>query len=104
MLLVDTVKGELIEDDVLKETYATKQPYGEWLESNLINLKDMRIPSIRVERYEGEELTKLQKIHGYSYEDTNYIKNLALTGNENIVAMGNDTPLAALSTKHPTTF
>ena len=27
----------------------------------LINLKDMRIPSIRVERYEGEELTKLQK-------------------------------------------
>ena len=104
MLLVDTVKGELIEDDVLKETYATKQPYGEWLESNLINLKDMRIPSIRVERYEGEELTKLQKIHGYSYEDTNYIKNLALTGNENIVAMGNDTPLAALSTKHPPLF
>lgn len=104
MLLVDTVKGELIEDDVLKETYATKQPYGEWLESNLINLKDMRIPSIRVERYEGEELTKLQKIHGYSYEDTNYIKNLALTGNENIVAMGNDTPIAALSTKHPPLF
>ena len=56
MLLVDTVKGELIEDDVLKETYATKQPYGEWLESNLINLKDMRIPSIRVERYEGSWL------------------------------------------------
>ena len=104
MLLVDTVKGELIEDDVLKETYATKQPYGEWLESNLINLKDMRIPSIRVERYEGKELTKLQKIHGYSYEDTNYIKNLALTGNENIVAMGNDTPIAALSTKHPPLF
>ena len=104
MLLVDTVKGELIEDDVLKETYAIKQPYGEWLESNLINLKDMRIPSVRVERYEGEELTKLQKIHGYSYEDTNYIKNLALTGNENIVAMGNDTPIAALSTKHPPLF
>ena len=99
MLLVDTVKGELIEDDVLKETYATKQPYGEWLESNLINLKDMRIPSIRVERYEGEELTKLQKIHGYSYEDTNYIKNLALTGNENIVAMGNDTPILLLTAR-----
>lgn len=29
----------------------------------------MRIPSIRVERYEGEELTKLQKIHGYSYDE-----------------------------------
>ena len=26
MLLVDTVKGELIDDDELKEKYATKQP------------------------------------------------------------------------------
>ena len=104
MLLVDTVKGELIKDDDLKEMYATKQPYGEWLESNLIKLKDMRIPNARVERYSGDDLTKLQKIHGYSYEDTNYIKNLALTGNENIVAMGNDTPLAVLSTKHPPLF
>ena len=36
MLLVDTVKGELIDDDELKEKYATKQPYGEWLDNNLV--------------------------------------------------------------------
>lgn len=104
MLLVDTIKGKLIKDDDLKEMYATKQPYGEWLEGNLMKLKDMRIPNVRIERYRGDELTKLQKIHGYSYEDTNYIKNLALTGHENIVAMGNDTPLAVLSKKHPPLF
>ena len=33
MLLVDTVKGELIDDDKLKEKFATKQPYGEWLDN-----------------------------------------------------------------------
>lgn len=104
MLLVDTVKGQVIQDNDLKEMYAAKMPYGEWLESNLIKLKDMRIPNVRIERYRGDELTKLQKIHGYSYEDTSYIKNLALTGQENIVAMGNDTPLAVLSQKHPPLF
>ena len=36
MLLVDTVKGELVDDDVLKETYASRRPYGEWLDSNLV--------------------------------------------------------------------
>ena len=29
MLLVDTVQGRLIDDDELKEYYASKQPYGE---------------------------------------------------------------------------
>ena len=101
MLLVDTKAGKLIADDDLKESYAHKQPYGEWLESNLIKLKDMRIPNARVERYQGEQLTKLQKIYGYSYEDVNtYIKKLALNGSEEVVAMGNDSPLAVLSMQH----
>ena len=105
MLLVDTKAGKLIEDNDLKEGYAHKQPYGEWLEGNLIKLKDMRIPNIRVERYQGKELTKLQKIYGYSYEDVNtYINKLALNGSEEVVAMGNDSPLAVLSKQHPLLF
>ena len=105
MLLVDTKAGKLIEDDDLKESYAHKQPYGEWLESNLIKLKDMRIPNARVERYQGDELTKLQKVYGYSYEDVNtYIKKMALDGSEEVVAMGNDSPLAVLSKQHPPLF
>ena len=32
MLLVDTVKGKVIDDDELKEGYAARQPYGEWLD------------------------------------------------------------------------
>ena len=45
MLLVDTVKGQLIDDDELKEMYASRQPYGEWLDTNLVNLKDLAIPN-----------------------------------------------------------
>ena len=55
MLLVDTVQGKIIDDDELKEMYAKKQPYGEWLDSNLVHLKDMKIPNERVEEYTEEQ-------------------------------------------------
>ncbi len=45
MLLVDTVKGELASDEDLKLRYALRQPYGEWLDSNLIELKNLPIPN-----------------------------------------------------------
>ena len=55
MLLVDTVQGKVIDDDELKEKYATIQPYGEWLDSNLVELKDIKIPNIRMEEYTDEQ-------------------------------------------------
>ena len=51
MLLVDTVQGRVIDDDELKETYASKQPYGEWIDRNLLSLKDLKIPNQRVPEY-----------------------------------------------------
>ncbi len=105
MLLVDTKKGELINDEDLKNTYASTKPYGQWLDSNLIQLKDIKIPNVPVERYKGEELTRLQKAYGYSYEDLkDYIIPTALNANEPVIAMGNDAPLAVLSKKHQPLF
>lgn len=98
MLLVDTVKGELVDDDVLKETYASRRPYGEWLDSNLVELKDIHIPNHRVEHYSDEERRKLQKAFGYTYEEVkNSILPMAQNGGEPIAAMGHDTPLPMLS-------
>ena len=34
MLLVDTVKGEVVDDEKLKELYASREPYGEWIDRN----------------------------------------------------------------------
>ncbi len=51
MLLVDTVQGRIIDDAELKETYAARQPYGEWLDRNLLQLKDLPIPNKRVASY-----------------------------------------------------
>ena len=102
MLLVDTVNGKLIDDDELKESYVTRKPYGEWLNNNLVNLKDIHIPNVKVETYEKEERQRLQKNFGYSFEDLQRIIPMANTGNEATKAMGKDTPLAVLSERtHP---
>lgn len=98
MLLVDTVKGRLIDDDELKEYYASKQPYGEWLDSNLVNLKDLKIPNAKVEEHSKDDRKKLQKAFGYTYEDVmTSILPMAKNGSESIAAMGTDSPLAVLS-------
>ena len=105
MLLVDTVQGRVIGDEELKEMYADRQPYGEWLDSNLIELKNLKIPNQLVPTYKPEELKRLQKAFVYSYEEVETsIKNMALKGGEGTAAMGIDTPLAVLSDKHQNLF
>ena len=105
MLLVDTVKGKIYQDEELKEIYATKQPYGEWLDNNLVELKELKIPNKRVEEYGKEQRKQLQKAFGYTYEEyKNSIRTMALNGGESIAAMGVDTPLAVLSEKQRPLF
>ena len=105
MLLVDTVKGEVVDDEKLKEYYASREPYGEWIDRNLVRLKDLKIPNIKVPSYTGEELTRLQKVFGYKYEEIKeLILPMARAGAEPSGAMGTDTPLAVLSDQHPPLF
>lgn len=105
MLLVDTKKGVLIKDEELKEKYASEHPYGEWLDSNLLHLSDLKIPSVRVQVYKDRELETLQRSFGYAYEDLKeYIIPMATKGTEPIIAMGNDGPLAVMSHKHQPLF
>ena len=105
MLLVDTVAGRLITDDELKEGYAVRQPYGEWLDMNLIELKDLKIPNKKVPGYDQEHRDRLYKAFGYTYEEVkSSVLQMAQTGAEPTAAMGVDIPLAVLSEKHQPLF
>ncbi|MFG6384061.1 MAG: glutamate synthase large subunit [Lachnospiraceae bacterium] len=105
MLLVDTVQGRVIDDNELKEKYAGKQPYGEWLDRNLINLSDLKIPNQRVPEYDKKERRRMQKTFGYTYESLKEaILPMAKNGGESTAAMGIDTPLAALAGDHQPLF
>ncbi len=105
MLLVDTVQGRVIDDEELKTKYASRQPYGEWLDQYLVKLKEIKIPNKRVETYSDEMRMRLMKAFGYSYEDyRTSILTMAENGGEGISAMGIDTPLAVLSGRHQPLF
>ena len=105
MLLVDTRAGRIIGDEELKEGYAARQPYGEWLDANLVRLEDLPLPNKRVERHGREALRRLQKAFGYTYEDVrDTILPMARTGAEPTAAMGIDIPLAVLDDKDQPLF
>jgi len=102
MLLVDTIKGELVDDEKLKADYAGRQPYGEWLDRNLVPLSGLKVPNKKVPSYTKEQLVRLQKAFGYRYEDVSTILlPMAKNGSEPAGAMGSDTPLAVLSHTRP---
>ncbi|MBK5253874.1 MAG: glutamate synthase large subunit [Peptostreptococcaceae bacterium] len=105
MFLIDTVLGKIIEDKELKENYSKECPYGEWLDLNIVNLKNIKIPNIRNEEYTETELLRLQTNYGYTYEEImKSILPMALNGREAIASMGNDTPLPVLSNRYQPLF
>ena len=105
MLLVDTVEGKIVSDEELKLRYAEKNPYGEWLDSNLVELDDLKVPNQAAPTLTKEERLRLQKTYGYTYEQyRTMILPMALNGAEAVSAMGVDSPLAVLSKKHQPLF
>ncbi len=105
MLLVDTREGKMYLDHEIKERYAHRNPYGEWLDMSLIELKSLKIPNEKVPEISGEDRQKLQKAFGYTYENYHEgILNMALNATEQIGSMGVDTPIAALSKEYQPLF
>ena len=105
MLLVDTKSKRIISDGECKKYYATRKPYGEWLDQNLVRLDELKMPNCRIERYDQQTRDRLYKAFGYTYEDIrDAIIPMAKNGAEATAAMGTDIPLAMLSEKHQPLF
>lgn len=112
MVVVDTARGEFLEDDALKARLAAEHPYHEWVK-NTIALEELE----EEERRTGDEgrrmndekpnpkssvstLPELQAAFGYTAEElTVVLRPMAETGSEPIGSMGDDTPPAAISDK-----
>ncbi len=100
LLLIDTEEGRIISDDEVKEKIATEHPYRSWLQEHMITLSDLPVAP-EAPLPPQEELEKLEKVFGYTYEDLKTIVlPMARDGIEPLGAMGIDTPLAVLSEKN----
>jgi glutamate synthase (NADPH/NADH) large chain len=104
MFLLDTKKGELINDRDLKTGLAGSKPYGEWLSNNRIFLEDLPEP-VKAPDEKIIDIKKQQGTFGYTLEDLRMIlEPMALNGYEPTGSMGNDAPLAFLSDHNPILF
>ena len=96
IFLVDTMQGRIIDDEEIKRELAAQQPYGEWLERQLIDINDL--PPARAEVPEHETVFRRQQAFGYTQEDLRVlIAPMAIDGQEPVGSMGTDTSLAVLS-------
>ena len=96
MFLVDTTEGRLIEDEEIKSSLAASKPWGNWLESGRINLKDL--PEREHIMHTPASVTRRQRTFGYTEEEVRILlMPMAANGAEPIGAMGSDTPIAVLS-------
>ncbi len=99
MFLVDLEQGRIVADEELKNRYAARHPYRQWLDQHHVLLKNLPDPGLP---QEPGQLTVLQRqqAFGYTFEDLRFlIGPMANDGVQPIGSMGADTPLAVLSNK-----
>ena len=99
MLLIDLEQGRIIEDEELKNQFASAKPYRQWIESVRVKLED--VPGEAAPAEYRESLLDRQQAFGYTQEDLKFLLSpMAQAGEEGIGSMGNDSPLAVLSDKN----
>src|SRR5438874_6399010 len=98
MLLVDTEQGRIVDDDELKRTLATANPYRSWIERSRIALD--ALPDPAPPQPTAVPLLDRQQAFGYTQEDLKVIlAPMAATGEEAVGSMGNDAALPVLSAR-----
>jgi glutamate synthase (NADPH/NADH) large chain len=96
MFLVDTARGEIVDDEDVKAELAAEHPYGEWLHTGLIQFEEL--PDREHVVYTHESVLRRQQTFGYTEEELRILLTpMAKAGLEPIGSMGTDTPVAVLS-------
>jgi glutamate synthase (ferredoxin) len=99
MFLIDTEQGRIVPDEEIKKELAAAKPYGDWVRSNHLLLKDL--PAAPKQGHnDSADILQRQQAFGYTYEDQRVILGpMAQDGVQPLGSMGTDTPLAVLSDK-----
>jgi glutamate synthase (NADPH/NADH) large chain len=104
MFLIDLEQGRIVDDEELKNQYASAKPYRQWIENVRIKLETIPAGSGEAPAF-AESLLDRQQAFGYTQEDIKFLMApMAANGEEGIGSMGNDSPLAVLSDKNKPLF
>ena len=104
MMLVDTVNGKILRNEEVKKHYAAQYPYEKWLAKNLRHIDELASQGEFPEMSEAS-LQTMHKLFGYTDEVIRtVIVPMAEYGQEPVISMGYDSPLAVLSQKNQSLF
>ncbi|MEK7415854.1 MAG: glutamate synthase large subunit, partial [Planctomycetota bacterium] len=99
MILVDTVKGKLFDDEQIKKELAKANDYADWIEEHKITLDQLPAP-VQPPIPRHESIRQRQQAFGYTVEDLKtVVAPMCIDGQEPVGSMGDDTPVAVLSNK-----
>ena len=99
MFLVDFEKGRLIPDEELKDDFARKMPYGDWLREQRIRLSDLK-PAEDSHGFDSDTLLARMQAFGFTSETMNFmLRPLVEQLRDPVGSMGNDSSIACLSDK-----
>ena len=103
MFLIDLDQGRLIHDEELKQQFASAKPYRQWIDNVRVPLESL--PAETQPLAYRESLLDRQQAFGFSQEDIKFLLDpMAVTGEEGVGSMGNDSPLAVLSSRNKPFF
>ncbi|MGV0024151.1 glutamate synthase large subunit [Phormidesmis priestleyi] len=98
MIAFDLESHEVLKNWELKQRVASTHPYGDWLKQNRRSIPSQ--PPTETTLMDGQTLLGHQTAFGYTSEDVEMIiQEMAAQGKEPTFCMGDDIPLAVLSTK-----
>ncbi len=97
MFLVDFAEGRLVPDAELKEEFASRRPYGDWLAEERITFRDIAVTDKIPGLTKKTLLSRLQAF-GYTTETMQFmLRPLVHELRDPVGSMGNDSALACLS-------
>lgn len=102
MMLIDTTSGKLMRNEEVKAYYAAQHPYKEWVDENIAHLNDFEAAELT---QETNDIETMWKAYGYNEEVIRtVILPMSEKGEEPVISMGFDSPLAVLSNKNQSLF
>jgi glutamate synthase (NADPH) large chain len=101
MFLIDLEQGRIVDDEELKNQFASARPYRQWIDNVRVRLDALPSGDGAAHAPFTESLLDRQQAFGYTQEDIKFLMApMAAAGEEGIGSMGNDSPLAVLSDRN----
>ncbi len=105
ILSVDTQKGLLQHTREIDEMFKSSKPYKKWMAEHATRIEQEHEKSELVNSLSDDEINTAMKMYQASFEERDQvIRPLAEDGQEAVGSMGDDTPMAVLSSKQRSVY